>query len=531
MSNLDLGYTDAQWLRFFREFGMGLQLLRWLREIEDRLRLTRTQYWVSVETTSSYLKTSHATPISLSGVNVGVNTGEGGELYARVSGSGPYTVDLYKATGGGSGDKVATGSANADAAITLAAANSSGLTGTWQLPASVSTTSGDELVVRVCQDFPARLKSVWDEDGTYDDDPHSRLAMQDTLAAMVSSVRSAKAAVKSIFLPRWGLADGSRNEQARGNQFLAAGETRLTAANVTDLGSAGGVTITRSGLLERLRQAMAGETTGSTQTVVKKVPSGAAGSFRTGNSGQGTVASHTPSERCPALTATFQCTRGVDTGDLGAERFSARLYLAEEDRSITVAEGPVVGQPWSHPNGFGPITIQRTLAKTGDGSNNYFTAASNATVTGATNKNTDAGVLYWAITEPSSGVFTVSFYKSSTLDASYLVAQVTGLSTGASFSATQKNGSNLQVDWQLGGTESAANGQLQLQPFKADNDGAGTPDEFSVEVTLAADPGLLQTILSEELDAYLNSATSGSETIPDALAKASTFFPFLKADN
>lgn len=520
----DLQKTDAEWIRFLgKEIG-GTQLaaLRFLYEARDRFKLTRTQVAVDGLQAWATLVDWSGGGITLDGVDPGTNCAEDGRLWARITGTGPFTFSLYKASGGGGGDLVAQGSASAGGTATLTAQNSSGLSGTAELHASVAAETSDTFQILATVDFPARLRTVFDE--TVEDDRFTRKILDDAYAAVSNDLARAVATLLSFLPPALLSAPG--NEQARGNDFASSAETTLASARAVDQGTAGGVTITRSGLLERLRLAMAEETTGSTQFVVRRNPSAGSTTFGSNNAGTYSVPTHSPSERCPALSVTFFCERGVDTGDLGNEAFRARFTITEngQERSFPADTLAVIGQPWSHTNGFGPITISRTLAKTGDGSNNVFTAASGATVTGENNTNTDAGVLYWE-TEANGSNWDVSFFSSSTRDASSLVAKASNVASGATFTATQKNGSNLQVVWELGGTESATTGTLDLQPPKVDADDNGTPDEFTIAVTATA-PGLFQTLLSRALQAELNATTSGSETIKDEWVKQGTFPPF-----
>jgi hypothetical protein len=524
----DYGYTDTQWERIAeRELGSTIAApLRVLREIEDRFRKSRTQLW-GWTVPSAQLKTSHAAPVTLAGVDVGTNTDDDGTLYVRVTGSGPYTVTLYKTTGGGGGDAVASGSANADAEVTLTASNSSGLTGTWQLPASVTTSTDDSLRLRVCEDFRVRLPDVYTADGTVEDDPYSRNALEDAYDQVAAAIASAKAAIRAG-ARRWGLSDGQANPTARLNDFLQAGETSLAGSRVvTD--TSGNVSVRRTGAFERLSQGMADETTGSTQYVVKRAMSAGAGSFASSNDGAGAVASHTPLERTPACRLTMRCVRGVDSGDLGAEAFDGFIYLDDGRDSRVAASGLRVGKQWSHPIGIGPITLTRTLSKTNDGSNNVFAAASGCTVTGENNANTDEGVLY-VKTEANGSNWDISFYSSSTQSDASLVSKATNVAASTAFTTSAQNGSGLVISWTTGGTVSAVtNITLDLQPFLVQNSN-NVPDEFTVTVT-ASSEGRFQTIMAEEFGAQLNSTTSGSETITDESCGAGTFFEFLIADN
>lgn len=526
----DLGKSNAQWLRIFRELAMFFGPQRALTEMADMFGRSRTQFTLDAAPLwATALDT--AVGFALSGVVLGTHTDEEGRMWVRVTGTGPYTVTIYSASGGSAGDAICAGSASAGAEITLTASNSSGVTGTWELPGSVTANTADTLQILTFQDWPARLRGVFDE--TIADDAHTRAVIKEGY----DQVRRDLIAARDTFLgymQRALLSDGDVNEIARGNAFASSADTALVAATATDAGDGGGVTVSRTGFFETFRLGMVDETTGSTQTVLQRGPTAATTTFGSGNAGTYSVPTHTPLDRCPALTATFKCERGVDTGDLGNEAFRATLQVTEGglERRITSPNLLVIGQPWSDVIGLGPITVSRTLSKTGDGSNNYFTAASGATVSGENNTNTDSGVLYWK-QEAGTSNWDISFYSSSSRDESTLVAKASNIASGAAFTATQKNGSSLSVVWQLGGTEGAATGTLDLQPPKVDADGSGTPDTFEVAVSVPATAGVLQTLASRafgRVGAQFNEAAS-SETITDNFVKAGTFHPRAVLDN
>lgn len=522
MSNL--GRSAAEWKALVGEELAGLILapMRELRELEDKFTLERTQIRNLGDRASA---TPHITALTLSGVVYGTNTSADGKIYVRfvVDGSG-WDVNIYKATGGGGGDLVAHVDAlAASGTAALVADNSSGLSGSITLGATITGDTSDNHVLEVVVDYPARLPMVLTQDGTVEDDQFSRRDLQAAYAEVAGLIRQAKARLRAV-TERWALASAG-NPVARGNAFTGTSYTVLASDGVSE-DSDGNVTRTRTGWFYFLKDAMEDEGTGGEQDVVRRVLAAGAGSFDSGNDGSGTVSSHTPLENALPGTWVFECSDAT----LGAERFS---YLFTSTDSTVIERGtagPVVGQQWSGPRGFGPITVTRTLTKSNDGSNNVFAATSGCTVTGENSSNTNDGDIYVSTTANGSN-WDISFYKASSRHSSTLVAKATNVAASAAFTATPQNASGLTIAWTLGGTVSAvSNVTLSLNPFKAEN-ANGVPDKFTVAVTLSAGAGLIQTILAEEFGAFLNSDTSGSESISDGCAKAGTFTAYLVQDN
>jgi hypothetical protein len=525
----DLNQPQSVWDDLLHEKFIYAMLapLRELREISDKFGRTREQVRVTLSAASFFVESEG--PVTLLGAHPGVNAQPDDSFFVRFTGNaGARVVSVY--TNAGASGLVAQAAAVADGNLaTLVEQNSSGLSGTWFVPATSANTVADELTVRAYPDWQAITRRVFPESGVFvDDDAHAARTLQELYQAVSNGIDDLKEAFKSG-LSRVLLTDGDVNPQSIGNFFTVTNLTTFLTERVVSTN--GAVTRPRTGWLPTLSEAMADETNAGAQSVVRTVPTGAAGVFDGGNTGLGAVASHTPSESCPGIKVDFDCDQGADNDRLGVERFSARITFTDpgDERTPLVVTGPTIKQPWKGPFGFGPITITRTLTKTGDGSDLRFTAASNAVVTNETNDNTDDGVLHWQIVANASN-WDISFYKSSSLAVSELVAKATNIATSAVFSATQQNNSNLQVDWQLGGTPSAVSGTLLLNPFRIDR-GDDLPDSFSVTVSLAADPGLVQTLVSEEFNASLNSAALGAETADDGYAKAGTFSPYAVQDN
>lgn len=516
----DLGKENAQWERLLeREVAlMMLAPLRYLREVESRLRETRTQVQV-IGNVDANIDTAGVT---LAGADPGVNCTAKGIFYVRITGAGPYTVTLYKATGGGGGDAVAAGTGAADSLVTLSASNSSGVTGTWDLPASVTTTITDTLQLRAFVDFPALLSTVFDE--SIDDDVDSRRILLDAYRQAADQVRRARQLILNG--AALALLGDSRNLEGRGNAFASSNERTLAADSADTSDQSGNVYRIRSGLISVLDQAMADETTGSTQYVLRRVVSAAAAVAGSNNQGLGAIASHTPQEKCPAGVLTLSC---VD-GTIGQERFDGYFRIAGTEQNIDVF-GIQVGKAWSGPNGLGEFTLTRTLSKTGDGSNDDLAAATAFTVSGESSANTNDGDLTAKLVTNGSG-WNVEFYRSSSLAATALVARAVGYATGAAFVASPTNGSGLTVNGTVGASPTNGNtATISINPFRVQNS-SGFQDKFTITITVT-EAGLIQTLLAEEVPsgAELNSTSSGSETIDDDYARSMTFADYAVEDN
>lgn len=515
MSNL--AKTQAQWNRHFEEEFCELLLapIRLLRECKDRFRFERTQ--VVLLDGRGYV-----TSLTLAGVVTGVNTDTKGQLYIRIAADGGnWDINIYKATGAGGGDLVASVNALAAAGTSaLTAENSSGLSGSITIGASMAAVANDTIVAQTFVDFRKLARDVLDGDGAKDS---ATLALLVDAYDQVWRNTEASLAIMRGAVQRWAAELGQSGPEFTGQSF---------ASLVSDepvRGNSGEVSRRRTGFLPFYAEAMEDEGTAGEQDVVRRVTAGGAGSFDAANTGQGAVASHTPGEQCPAGVWTFECDAGQGTGRGGSETFSGRVKISGTDEELTFS-GLTIKQSWTGPRGFGPITLTRTHSKTNDGSNNNFAAASGAVVTGEKESNTNAGVLYVKITANGSN-WDIAFYKASTQTDSEKVAEALNVATSAAFTAEAKNGSGLTIAWTMGGTPGAStNITFNLNFFVVQN-GDGVPDKFTVTTSVTGTPGLIQETVSEELGYPLNSDTSGSETFADAHMKANTFPDYLVQDN
>lgn len=521
----DLTKTQAQWTRFWTEIAMFLLELRISYEAWKRYTHERTQVVVLGDGNDA---TPAIAGLTLSGVVYGVNTTAAGEIIVRLTFDDPdWDVVLYKATGGGSGNRIAQAQdVSAGGSADLSALNDSGVSGRVTLGANVSASSNDALRVLPFVDPKLRAPTVWDQADGVDQDATSR----DTHAAMLGQLAAAERSKQTAIvaaLTRWAVLQTNSTEP-RGNTFLEADDRALvTNSQATDDGA---VSISFGGFWQTLLEAMRDEST-ATQYVVKRTMAAAAGVFDSNNDGLGAVASHTPLERSTAGRYTFRCTRGADDGAVGEETFSG-FFRSEDGLLRFPVSGLRVGRTWQDKRGA-TLTLTRTLSKTGDDSNEVFVAATSAVVTGESSRWSDSGTYYW-VTTANGGNWDIDFYRSSGYGTTNLVASASNVATGQTFTAEARNGSSTSISWQLGGTESATSGTLKLNPFKRRNSTGGA-DTFHVVVS-ETNAGVIQTLLAEVLaqrpndtPAQVHSTTSGSETIPDALVTRGTYVDFLPA--
>lgn len=510
----DLGHTQAEWTRWLgrEEIMLKEAPIYLLREIEGRFRLKREQVLVEVDH-SAYLDGEP----SFTGVNPGVNCSARGKVWIRVADDGEgasYTVSVYKAAGANSGDLVAQGSAAPEATVTLAEQNDSGLSGTWPLPAAVTVVAADTLTVTITPDYRVLLPRVLD--GTEADDAHSSAVLTELYDLIGTRIGSLIGEIKAQLL-RTRTSDGRANPKARANEFLVASETTMLTDTIDPAQQRDGVVRrVRGGLSERARLAMAGETTGGEQSVVKRAQAAPSITFSGDNTGKGSMSATVPGEAALAGVAEFFC---VDS-TIGAERFNGRLTVTEGGYELPPIDLPPlrIGKQWTGPFQLGPYLLERTYTKTDSGG--AMADASTASVTNPTAQYTDDGNLHWEVeAEDGGSTFTISFYRSSSMQPSQLVSQATGVAASAAFQATPMNSSGIYVDWTASaGIADADTGILHINPFRTQN-ANGQPDSFRM-VFSQTSKGLIQSHWTREYGgAVLNSATSGSETIPDDYLK------------
>jgi hypothetical protein len=525
----NLAKTQAQWTRFLgREFaGAFLAPIRELRELRDKFVRERVQVWNIGDRASA---TPHITALTFTGVNYGTNTNTEGRLYVRfVANGGNWDVTFYTAASA-SGAVAHVTNVAASSTTALTADNSSGLGGSITLGATITGDITDRHQVLIVQDYPARMPYIFTGVDSIEDDKFSRAAAEGAYATCAQKIQEAINALR-VGVQKFMLTDPPGNPVGRGNEFNSTNATALSLDEAVPDQSSGNVSRRRTGLFPLIADNMSDEGTGGEQDVVRRVIAAGAGSFDADNSGQGTVASHTPREKTPVALWTFECVRGSDTGDLGREQFSGSAQVTDGSQEPAIFfSGLQVEKDWGGPRGLGSIRLRRTYSKTGDGSNLNLAAVTTGLFSGENNSNTDEGILYWLV-ESNASNWDFSFFKSSALTATTLVAKATNVATGAAINATAQNGSGLTVTWTAGSAPvDDTDGTVTCQPFLTEN-AAGKPDKFTITTSLTGTAGLIQELVGETFDAQLNSDTSGSESIPDNWAKQGTFFPFITQEN
>ena len=526
----NLARSDTEWKEgLFRKLGIGLRLGRTLLELRDRFREERIQVLNVMDKNANV----HADDgsITLAGVKYGTNTSEDGKLFMRVTGGPTYTVSLYKATGGGGGDKVAEGTAAASGTATLAEQSSSGLTGTLRLAGSVTGEADDVHYLRPYLDWRKDAKSIFDgsNDTITGDDSRSLFAFYDLANDLGASADAMLSRLDTWFSEF--LVSAADNTRSYGAEWLDSAEGTLISEASSDGGS-GDITRIRGGVLQDLLLSMQDEATGATQYVVRRLLAGGAATADTGNTGAGAIASHVPEAHCPIGTFYFTCAAGLGTGDGGEEQFRVTFSSSENDDSFAMSELLTIKQSYKGVLGFGPVTLTRTLSKTGDGSNaNLSVVTSGWSTTAESEDNTSAGTLYWRVIANGSN-WDFSFYKAAAMsDSADLVAKAENIATAAVFTATAKLGSGLTVTGQAGsGPVTTTSGTLVLGFFTVQN-ASNKPDRLSLAVTQTS-TGKGQWLFHKLLDFKANGTAAGAETIDDGmLANANTWEAFATEDN
>lgn len=511
----DLAKTQAQWSKALGSVLAACVLAPIIdlyslfkRFIGERERL------ITVQTT--YL-TAYGYATSVTGAIPGTNMTEGGIAYMRVTdaGGGNWTVSGYMATGAAS--KVVEGTAAAGAVATLSAQNGSGLEILWQLPASPSALAADTLEVKLYQDYPLRAARVLTEAGG--DDMHALRVLQAGYAFVAREVYRLIEAL--VGYARRALLSDTENPKALLNAFRNVGVTTFESERRYSPDNDGNYERARSGWFPGARLDMADDTEAGAQSVVERSVTVGTAEFNSSNTGKGTVSATTVLEMARACHIEAYCS----SQEIGSETFDGTITFTDDGlEKVIPFSGWQVGKAYVLPGGFGPWTIVRTYAKTGDGSDLNLAAEDGATApvfTNATAQNTGSGTLWWKIVASGSN-WNVYFYAASTMLAEDLVAQALDVATGNNFTA-EGVGTALSVSWKVGsGPTTATTGTVSMQPFKSARAADQGPDTFTIDVTVDADPGLINTVLARHFGdgAFLASTTAGSETIPDEWAQA-----------
>lgn len=513
----NLAKSQASWNKFGKELGLLLGVRKFLVDGRRKFnnKYNRTQV---VEINDTAASTS---AWALSGVVIGTNTDENGLLYVRITdespGAGQATVNLYKTTGGGGGDLVATGSAANGATVTLAASNSSGLTGSLTLGTVGASESNDLHRLQVFPDWGLRANALFDGSET----EHTQ-ALRSFLAMC--------AQVETLYVAMLGIVDSAVLSFMldRGANFHQSSQTTLINRSTTD--DEGSITTTFVGLLEDIRQNMVDEATAGAQAVAKNTVSAASVSFDSNNQGLGAMTAPTMKEWALPGLLSFVC---VDA-TVGREKFRVTQKITTTGEVRTAQKFLEVGQPFADPNiGIASCTLTRTHTITTPASStlHFNTTSSNWSFTDESDKNTNDGILYGVIAAGTDdpAKFVIKLYKSSSAQTSQLVAQSAEGAAADSVGLNSRNNSGLSGTAKLGSAPVVANtATINLNTFRTQNSAASIPDKFTSLVSVTT-YGEFQKRIAE-LGYALRSATSGSETLHEGYVKAGTFLAYEVTD-
>lgn len=390
----NLGLTQAKWQEKFRMLGIKTsamnQLRALLRHYRDRATRIREKFDQSAQLSNW----------SLTGVKIGVNTDHNGQLYVDAIVAGPnVTVDLYKDSAKAAPDKVATGVVAFPATLTLAQANSSGMSG------SVVTAGGfvtdQDIILQAIQALGLRIDNAYPVEDATDSASKNRLqiVVQDTLQVRSRELQqSLKSAVDSelrVWLKKWTEAPDS---------VISDGDIMTyeydTADNV--------ITIKKEkGILPWFFDCMNDDATAGAQTILKNTIT--VGSLVKDADNVGDLNLSSTSTRENALSGKVRFTVVDET--IGSEQLEIEHILNEpltDATEIMKAENrATIKKAWIDGKiGFGFTPVRPAPTETGDN----FNLLSNYIVTGETSANTDDGVIYFRLEREPANVWRLTAY-------------------------------------------------------------------------------------------------------------------------
>lgn len=458
------GRTQAEFTRLLTRLFHGLRKAAILDEVLTRFQGSDTLLEITGEPGGAAALSS----MTLAGVDIGSNTYADGRLFVKFTANASnWDISLSKSLA--DADPVATATNVADDTddVALAEANSSGITGTVNFGTGYASAD-DEIQIRLFPALPAMDRIIYDD--TEDEDGALRAEQAALNANIVQTLRSLRdRAAASVRAP------AMLDYVAR---VIKSGESgALQPATTTDDGA---VTLSVTGLLEALREAMDDNTT--EQNLSPTTLAAGSVSYDAGNTGLGTLAVGSIGANFEPGLVTLAC---VDER-MPAERF--RVTFRPDDSFAPRIQGAndlTIGKEWNDPRIPISLTLSRTYDKNStDGSHAIFPnpASTVPSVTGITTSNSDDGTLFLKTTANGSN-WDIEFFRSSGRTSADLVAKATNIAASAAFTATQRNRSGLTVGWTLGGTVSASSAvELDANPWKV-----GPPaDVLSFAVTRSA---------------------------------------------
>lgn len=500
---------DLRWERL----AVLLAMLRTIREPRQRFAEAKVRVFNHNDFNANFV----AGTLTLTGVKIGVNTAANGQLYVRVTGTDPYAVTIYKATGGGSGDKVCeeTSIASGGSAV-LDEANSSGMSGTVTLSGSETAETDDVHQVIALPDFKLQVNDAFDKD--IDRDDVMERAALDACAAVARDLRATERRIIGLIETFLQAQLGPACKSTYLDPLLKLNR------EVTD--DDGALSVAFTGALEDIRLGMKNNDSGGAlpQEVVNAVLSVGALAYESGNVGAGTTPTATAYEHQEAGVWTGVC---VDA-TIGAQKFEMSFAPSDAARAHLSYRSPfllTVKKEWKDPGaepgaderpriGLKSLTVDYARTITNVSGTALDTTAGLWSETGEDDDNTDSGVLYVSV-EANGSNFDISFYSDSNKPSSALVAKATNIAASAAFTATERNGSGLTVFGTAHGSIAAGNtSTVDLNVFDTDGRTDGDPDRFSITITQTS-IGKIQELWTEAFGYPLNSDTSGGETVDE----------------
>lgn len=525
---MNLAKSNSTWLVFWRRLFAVLSLAREKIEQRDKVAKRRLQVRLAADP-----KGNTDGEIVVEGNPVpGVNTTTALKLIARVTASSdPRTVTWYKATGAGSGDKVAEGTGNAGTTVTMDEENGSGISGSHPIAGTIDPDDDDTHVIELYPDWRAYFAGVYDGTDPESEDLKSLQAIGDTLDRMEGLHDELVTEAVNLLIKLFVGDPENRNERPYGSKFLRQSFTALLTDTAVDDGG-GAVARRRGGALDALVAAMEDEATGSTQTILRRVVAAAAAVAASSNTGQLTLGSHTPEAHMPTGVVRLTCVAGLGTGAGGSEQLRVEWASDVDDRTKVYTRPMRIGQSYRGEDGFGGangITPQRVFSKTGDDSHLHLSAVSaNWSIANESEQNTAAGDLTCKVVADDTN-FIFEFYRSANTVSGELVARSPAVAAGAAFVATARNQSRLQINGKAGSAPVDGTTVTLHLNFLVLN------DSWTIAVTLSEE-GLISRLLAKLPilggNGYrLNGAASSSELLSDDYVRANTFPAFSAEDN
>jgi len=496
----NLGRTQADWAKLFREYGIFLGPQRELQELAYRFSVSKTRTRV-LEQDDVNQSTSGW---QLQGVKIGTNTDEAGTVFIRIAlgtpAAGQAQVSLYRAAGGAASDLVAQGAGALGALIPLTTQNNLGLWGSVELGQVTVSEQDDKHRLLLYPDWASRMHSIFDGS----EPEHGALleAFMTALATAETSVTQALAAFSTAT---------DTYLESRWKDFQRSSQSSPIQTSTED--DQGAITITAQGLLEDGRDNMVDELTAGPQSVARTSVTAAQAIFDPTTQGKGLLPAPELSEWAEAGLVTAICTDGT----LGAESFALTQHLDSGDDK-TAQNALTIRRGFKDPAlGINQAYLDRVLTLD-SGAPADFGAITGFAIQGESAANTDQGKIYLKVVAQGTS-FGIEGYTASSFDPKTKVFTTAPAAAGASVAILAANNSGLSGTAVLGTKPTVGDtGVLNLNPF-------AIGDKFVIDVTVSAQ-GAFQEAIARLYGYALASADPTKATIDDRYVTAGTLPPF-----